>query len=127
MQSHPDGLDQLVAENGQNLSSGERQLICICRAILRKSKVVILDEATANIDMITEQKIQSLITTQFQDSTMLTIAHRLNTIQQSDRILVLSFGRIKEFDSPATLMRDPESEFNSLLKELQKEQHRAAE
>jgi len=127
LQSHPDGLDQLVAENGQNLSSGERQLICICRAILRKSKVVILDEATANIDMITEQKIQSLITTQFQDSTMLTIAHRLNTIQQSDRILVLSFGRIKEFDSPATLMRDPESEFNSLLKELQKEQHRAAE
>ena len=127
MQSHPDGLDQLVAENGQNLSSGERQLICICRAILRKSKVVILDEATANIDMITEQKIQNLITTQFQDSTMLTIAHRLNTIQQSDRILVLSFGRIKEFDSPATLMRDPESEFNSLLKELQKEQHRAAE
>jgi len=118
LQSHPDGLDQLVAENGQNLSSGERQLICICRAILRKSKVVILDEATANIDMITEQKIQSLITTQFQDSTMLTIAHRLNTIQQSDRILVLSFGRIKEFDSPATLMRDPESEFNSLLKEL---------
>jgi len=127
LQSHPDGLDQLVAENGQNLSSGERQLICICRAILRKSKVVILDEATANIDMITEQKIQSLITTQFQDSTMLTIAHRLNTIQQSDRILVLSFGRIKEFDSPANLMRDPESEFNSLLKELQKEQHRAAE
>jgi len=127
LQSHPDGLDQLVAENGQNLSSGERQLICICRAILRKSKVVLLDEATANIDMITEQKIQNLITTQFQDSTMLTIAHRLNTIQQSDRILVLSFGRIKEFDSPATLMRDPESEFNSLLKELQKEQHRAAE
>jgi ATP-binding cassette subfamily C (CFTR/MRP) protein 1 len=127
LQSHPDGLDQLVSENGQNLSSGERQLICICRAILRKSKVVILDEATANIDMITEQKIQSLITTQFQDSTMLTIAHRLNTIQQSDRILVLSFGKIKEFDSPVALMRDPESEFNSLLKELQKEQHRAAE
>ena len=73
---------------------------------------MILDEATANIDMITEQKIQKLITTEFQDSTMLTIAHRLNTIQSSDRILVLSFGRIKEFDSPANLISDPESEFN---------------
>lgn len=70
----------MISENGSNLSSGERQLICICRAILRKSKVVILDEATANIDMVTEQKIQELIQTQFQDSTMLTIAHRINTI-----------------------------------------------
>lgn len=60
--SSQDGLDQQISENGANLSSGERQLICICRAILRKSKVVILDEATANIDMVTEQKIQELIT-----------------------------------------------------------------
>lgn len=63
LESHAEGLNQPISEGGQNLSSGERQLICICRAILRKSKVVILDEATANIDMITEQKIQSLITT----------------------------------------------------------------
>ena len=92
---------------------------------MRKSKVVILDEATANIDMITEQKIQDLITTQFKESTMLTIAHRLNTIQASDRILVLSFGKIKEFDTPANLMKDPHSEFNSLLKELSKDQEEA--
>ena len=97
----------MISENGQNLSSGERQLICICRAILRKSKVVILDEATANIDMVTEQMIQELIQTEFQGSTMVTIAHRINTIIQSDRVLVLSFGQIKEFDSPSNLMKDP--------------------
>lgn len=102
--SNMDGLQQVISENGANLSSGERQLICICRAILRKSKVVVLDEATANIDMVTEQKIQDLITSQFTDSTVLTIAHRINTIIQSDRVLVLSFGRIKEFDSPTNLM-----------------------
>ena len=61
LNSSKEGLNQLIEENGANLSSGERQLICICRAILRKSKVVILDEATANIDMVTEQKIQDLI------------------------------------------------------------------
>lgn len=67
-------------------------MICICRAILRKSKLVVLDEATANIDMVTEEKIQNLITTQFQNSTMITIAHRLNTIINSDRVLVLNYG-----------------------------------
>lgn len=82
----------MLDEGGANLSSGERQLICICRAILRRSKVVILDEATANIDVVTEQKIQELIQTQFKDSTMITIAHRLNTIIQSDKVMVLSFG-----------------------------------
>jgi ABC-type multidrug transport system fused ATPase/permease subunit len=82
----------MISENGANLSSGERQLICICRAILRRSKLVVLDEATSNIDILTEQKIQLLISTQFQDSTMLVIAHRLNTIINSDRVLVLSYG-----------------------------------
>lgn len=100
------------------MSSGERQLICICRAILRKSRLVILDEATSNIDVVTEQKIQELITTNFSDSTVLTIAHRINTIIKSDKVLVLSFGRIKEFDSPQALMADPKSEFSQLIKEL---------
>jgi ATP-binding cassette subfamily C (CFTR/MRP) protein 1 len=81
-----------ITENGKNLSSGERQLICICRAILRKSKLVILDEATANIDIVTEEKVQFLINTEFTNATVLTIAHRLNTIVNSDRVLVLSFG-----------------------------------
>ena len=81
-----------ITENGKNLSSGERQLICICRAVMRKSKFVILDEATSNIDIVTEEKVQSLIQTEFADATVLTIAHRLNTIINSDRVLVLSFG-----------------------------------
>jgi len=66
-----------VIEGGENLSSGEKSLICICRAVLRKNKIVILDEATANIDLITEQKIQKLISEEFKDCTVLTIAHRL--------------------------------------------------
>lgn len=73
-----------ITEGGKNLSSGERQLICICRAILRKNKIVILDEATANIDVVTEQKIQRLINDEFTSSTVITIAHRLNTIIKSD-------------------------------------------
>ena len=77
-----------------------------------------MDEATSNIDVITEQKIQSLIAKEFQNATMITIAHRLNTIMNSDRILVLSFGEVLEYDTPAKLSSDPNSEFSSLLEEL---------
>jgi len=92
-----------ISEGGANLSAGERQLICICRAILRKNKVVVLDEATANIDIVTEQKIQQLIEHEFADSTVITIAHRLNTIIRSDRVLVLDHGKVLEYDSPRAL------------------------
>lgn len=109
-----------ITEGGKNLSSGERQLICICRAILRKNKIVILDEATANIDVVTEQKIQKLIKEEFTESSVITIAHRLNTIIKSDKVLVLSHGELVEYDSPKNLMNDPESEFAKLLKELKK-------
>ena len=122
LQKDPLGLDQMLSDGGANLSSGEKQLICICRAILRASKVVILDEATANIDVVTEQKIQKLISLEFKGSTMITIAHRLNTIIQSDRVMVLSFGQIVEFGQPATLMNDPASEFSGLLREIEKEE-----
>ena len=93
-------------------------MICICRAILRKNKVVVLDEATSNIDLVTEEKIQSLIESQFTNSTVITIAHRLNTIIKSDKVLVLSMGEVVEYDRPAVLMQNPESEFAKLLKEL---------
>ena len=117
-----------ITEGGANLSAGERQLICICRAILRKNKVVVLDEATANIDIVTEQKIQQLIEQEFQESTVITIAHRLNTIIKSDKVLVLSHGKKLEYDSPAALMEDPDSHFSGLLKELkQKEKEEQAE
>jgi len=85
-----------IDEGGSNLSVGEKQLVCICRAILRKNKIVILDEATANIDVVTEQKILSLINEEFQESTVITIAHRLNTIMKSDIVLLLSQGRLLE-------------------------------
>ena len=74
-----------------------------------------MDEATANIDVVTEQSIQRLIQNEFKDSTMITIAHRLNTIINSDRVLVLSFGQILEYDTPSNLMSNPNSEFSLLL------------
>eukprot|EP00350_Pseudokeronopsis_sp_OXSARD2_P010218 CAMPEP_0170555632 /NCGR_PEP_ID=MMETSP0211-20121228/13510_1 /TAXON_ID=311385 /ORGANISM="Pseudokeronopsis sp., Strain OXSARD2" /LENGTH=279 /DNA_ID=CAMNT_0010865583 /DNA_START=3167 /DNA_END=4003 /DNA_ORIENTATION=+ len=115
------GLEFSVSENGNNLSSGEKQLICICRAILRKNKVVILDEATSNIDIVTEQKIQQLIQEEFKDSTVITIAHRINTIIKSDRVLVLSYGEMAEYDDPQVLLRNPNSFFSELISELKHE------
>lgn len=112
----------MVEENGNNLSSGEKQLVCICRAAIRKAKVVIFDEATANIDVVTEQKIQELIRVEFKQATVLTIAHRLNTIIASDRILVMSFGTKAEYGSPKELLQNPESHFSGLVKELEAEE-----
>ena len=109
-----------IAEGGSNLSNGEKQLVCICRAIMRKCQVVILDEATSNIDVVTEERIQALLEKFLKESTVITVAHRLNTIITSDKVLVLSFGRVKEFDSPDSLMQDPNSEFSKLLQELKK-------
>ena len=115
-------LDMEISENGSNLSTGEKQLVCICRAILRKCNVVILDEATSNIDVVTEERIQTLLETYLRNSTVITVAHRLNTIINSDKVLVLSYGKVKEFDSPDSLMQDPNSEFSKLLEELKKKE-----
>ena len=87
---------------------------------MRKSKLIVLDEATAFIDMLTEKKIQELITSEFKDSTMMTIAHRLNTIMGCDKVMVLSYGMLAEFNTPKNLMQDENSEFNKFLRELQK-------
>jgi ABC-type multidrug transport system fused ATPase/permease subunit len=78
--------------------------LCICRAILRKNKVVILDEATSNIDIVTEKKIQAMIEKNFADCTMITIAHRLQTIVKSDRVLVLGQGKVLEYAEPSVLL-----------------------
>ena len=110
-----------MSENGSNLSVGEKQLICICRAILRRNKVVILDEATANIDVITEQKILRLISESFADATVITIAHRLNTIIKSDMVMVLDEGKLAEFDTPGNLLNNKQSQFAQLLAELKKD------
>lgn len=111
------GLKFKVKEEGKNLSVGERQLICIIRAILRSNRIVILDEATANIDVVTEQTIQKLIDEEFKGATVICIAHRLNTIIRSDRVLVMGEGRALEYDSPQSLMANSESVFSQMLKE----------
>ena len=115
-----DGLNQQIEEKGQNLSSGEKQLICIWRAVVRSNKIVIMDEATANIDIKTEESIQSLINERFKNATVITIAHRLNTIINSDKVLVMSKGKVAEFDTPKVLMEDQTSIFYSFIEKMNK-------
>ncbi|XP_074476745.1 ATP-binding cassette sub-family C member 3 isoform X5 [Sebastes fasciatus] len=97
-------LELECSEGGENLSVGQRQLVCLARALLRKSRILILDEATAAIDLETDDLIQSTIRTQFEGCTVFTIAHRLNTIMDYTRVLVLDKGQIAEFDTPANLL-----------------------
>ena len=101
----PGQLEFELKESGTNLSVGERQLVCLARALVQKSKIIIMDEATANVDFKTDRLIQEVIHDKFKDSTVLTIAHRLNTIMDYDRILVLDGGRVVEFDKPEALIR----------------------
>ncbi|KAJ2481526.1 Canalicular multispecific organic anion transporter 1 [Coemansia sp. RSA 2320] len=98
------GLAKWVEYNGSNFSVGQRQLVSLCRALLWRRKILILDEATANVDSKTDKIMQAVIRREFADCTVLTIAHRLNTIMDSDRILVMDQGEIAEFDTPANLL-----------------------
>ncbi|KAI1315767.1 hypothetical protein EDD11_000370 [Mortierella claussenii] len=99
------GLDAVVDDNGKNFSIGERQLLSLARAVLRRSKIIVMDEATANVDLQSDRMIQKAIHSQFQGATVFTIAHRLNTvIGDYDRILVLDQGEVMEFDEPWTLL-----------------------
>uniref|UniRef100_A0A5F8GC72 Multidrug resistance-associated protein 1 n=1 Tax=Monodelphis domestica TaxID=13616 RepID=A0A5F8GC72_MONDO len=103
--SLPDKLNHECTEGGENLSVGQRQLVCLARALLRKTKILVLDEATAAVDLETDNLIQSTIRTQFDDCTVLTIAHRLNTILDYTRVIVLDKGEIVECDSPPVLLQ----------------------
>ncbi|XP_053839225.1 ATP-binding cassette sub-family C member 2 [Vidua macroura] len=104
VQGLPERLLHLVSEAGENLSVGQRQLVCLARALLRKAKILILDEATAAVDLETDHLIQTTIRSAFADCTVLTIAHRLHTIMDSNRVMVLHAGQIVEFDSPEQLL-----------------------
>ncbi|VDN89059.1 unnamed protein product [Brugia pahangi] len=112
-------LQYQISEGGENISIGQRQLICLTRALLRKSKVIILDEATAAVDLATDLLIQETVRREFHSSTVLTIAHRLNTIIDCDRIIVLENGSIREFDSPQNLLASRSSIFFSMACDAQ--------
>ncbi|XP_056359573.1 ATP-binding cassette sub-family C member 6 isoform X2 [Oenanthe melanoleuca] len=100
----PEQLEYECTDQGENLSTGQKQLVCLARALLRKAKILILDEATAAVDLDTDVQIQSMLRAQFRASTVLTIAHRVSSVLDCDRILVLENGRVAEFDTPEHLI-----------------------
>ncbi|XP_022162518.1 probable multidrug resistance-associated protein lethal(2)03659 isoform X2 [Myzus persicae] len=102
----PDGLNSKMSEGGSNFSVGQRQLVCLARAIVRSNKLLVLDEATANVDSQTDALIQNTIRNKFRSCTVLTIAHRLNTVMDSDRVLVMDAGTMVEFDHPYNLLQN---------------------
>ena len=110
------GLLHYISEGGDNLSVGQRQLVCLARALLKKTTILVLDEATAAVDLETDDLIQATIRKEFKDSTVLTIAHRLNTIMDYDRVMVLDKGSIAEFDTVKGLMKKEGGIFSSMAK-----------
>ncbi|XP_036808127.1 multidrug resistance-associated protein 4 isoform X6 [Oncorhynchus mykiss] len=116
----PNKMETVLAESGSNFSVGQRQLVCLARAILRKNRILIIDEATANVDPRTDELIQKTIRDKFRECTVLTIAHRLNTIIDSDRILVLGAGMIQEFDEPYVLLQNQESALYRTVQQMGK-------
>merc|ERR1712232_1162715 len=114
-------LEAPVAEYGDNLSQGQRQLLCLGRALLKKCKILLLDEATSSVDYETDREIQQTLRTSFAGCTVLTIAHRVNTILDSDKILVMVDGKVGEFGSPDDLLADSNSIFTDIVKHSQNE------
>ena len=112
--SNPDGLDAQVEQLGANFSLGTQQLICLARAMLNPSRILLLDEATAALDSDTNAAVQQVLQEHFSDRTIFTIAHRLDTIIDSDRILVMNAGVVAEYDAPESLLADSESIFYEL-------------
>ncbi|XP_009786237.1 ABC transporter C family member 10 [Nicotiana tabacum] len=111
------GLDSLVVEDGSNWSMGQRQLFCLGRALLRKAKILVLDEATASIDNATDMILQKTIRTEFANSTVITVAHRIPTVMDCTMVLAISDGKLVEYDEPMKLMKNEGSLFGQLVKE----------
>lgn len=118
IQETGNSLNFQILERGDNLSSGQKQLICLARALLRKTKVFIFDEATGSIDMETDSKIQKIIKSKFNDSTVLTIAHRLQTVESSEKILILVNGEVIEFDTKHNLVSNVNSAYHKMRSEI---------
>ncbi|XP_073798166.1 ATP-binding cassette sub-family C member 8 isoform X2 [Danio rerio] len=112
----PGGLDAIITEGGENFSQGQRQLFCLARAFVRKSSILIMDEATASIDMATESILQKVVMTAFADRTVVTIAHRVHTILNADLVIVMKRGVILEFDKPEVLLDQEDSVFASFVR-----------
>merc|ERR1712228_963152 len=110
-------LDIVVEENGSNFSVGQRQLLCLARAIVRGSKILLLDEATSAVDPQTDQLIQQTIRQVFKTNTILTIAHRIDTILDYDRILIMDKGKVLEYDRPDALLSNERSRFSEIVQE----------
>ncbi|KAI6212523.1 hypothetical protein M3Y94_00035900 [Aphelenchoides besseyi] len=110
------GLDHEITEGGQTFSVGQRQLLCLARALLRRSQFLILDEATASVDLETDRFIQKTIRENFANSTILTIAHRLDTIRDFDRVMVMEQGRLIEFDRIDRLLQNENSRFARMVR-----------
>ncbi len=118
----PEGLATQMAERGGNFSVGESQLICVARALLKKSKILLVDEATSSVDAETDALIQRVLRERFAERTVLTIAHRLQTVLDSDRILVLGSGKILEFDTPRKLLtKDPAKDETAVFAKMYRE------
>uniref|UniRef100_A0A3Q3X1T6 Uncharacterized protein n=1 Tax=Mola mola TaxID=94237 RepID=A0A3Q3X1T6_MOLML len=116
VKSLPGGLDATVTEGGENFSQGQRQLFCLARAFVRKSSILIMDEATASIDMATESILQKVVMTAFADRTVVTIAHRVHTILNADLVIVMKRGIILEYDRPEALLDKEDSVFTSFVR-----------
>ncbi|GJN27809.1 hypothetical protein PR202_gb15861 [Eleusine coracana subsp. coracana] len=123
VRQNPKKLDSTVVESGENWSVGQRQLFCLGRVLLKRSNLLVLDEATASVDSSTDAIIQDTIRSEFRDCTVLTVAHRIHTVVDNDLILVFSEGRIVEYDTPSTLLKNKNSEFSKLVKEYSRRSH----
>jgi len=119
--SLPGKLEELISEGGENFSAGQRQLVCIARALLRKPKILVMDEATASIDTETDALVQRMVRDRFKDCTVLTIAHRLDTIFDSDKIAALNSGLLMEYGSAKTLLENKDGLFKGLWEKHQQE------
>jgi ABC-type multidrug transport system fused ATPase/permease subunit len=117
----PGVLNHHLTEGGQNFSVGQRQLICLARAVLLKSKILVLDEPTANVDSQTDERLQAAVSIAFKGSTIISIAHRINTIIDYDKILVLGNGKVLEFGNPTTLLNDQGSVLSHIVRETGEE------
>ncbi|CAL4892711.1 unnamed protein product [Urochloa decumbens] len=117
VQEKEQGLDSLVVEDGSNWSMGQRQLFCLGRALLRRCRILVLDEATASIDNTTDAILQKTIRTEFKDSTVITVAHRIPTVMDCTMVLAMSDGKVVEYDKPMNLMETEGSLFRELVKE----------